>query len=243
MSGKIETEGDRYMKIAETEPSHGVRKHWFSWVFRGSACLHLVSVLLILFVLLQMAGRPWLSRSVYFMENEKWIMIAWVSTFLAVLSFLVNYTILLFALNHRFRLILQWAWLIQLIGGAVFLLYHLVQMFLFPLMVRLFLQMPTLKLVQHLDQWDQLLTQMVSVFGPTCWAIGGLIYTAVMFRTRDFSPVLSWWSLIVWTVVLTGAVIFRWVGSDVSFLQGFAIFMYIPWLWNMGEQVKPRFSN
>ncbi|MBA4543371.1 MULTISPECIES: hypothetical protein [Thermoactinomyces] len=227
----------------KTAPPHGVRKPWFSWVFKGSACLHFVSVLLILFVLLQMAKQPWLSRSVYFLEHEKWVMLAWVSSFLAVLSFLAIYTILLFALNDRFRIILQWAWLIQLIGGAVFLLYHLVQMLLFPLMVHLFLQMPTLNLIRHLEEWDSLLIRMVGVFGPTCWAIGGLIYTAVMFRTREFSPFLSWWSLLVWTVVLAGVVSFRWMGFHVSFLQGFAIFIFIPWLWNMGEQVKSGFSN
>jgi hypothetical protein len=192
-----------------------------------------------LFVLMQTANRPWFSRSVYFLENEKWIMISWISSFLAVLFLIGTFTILLFALDKNFRIILQWAWMIQLIGGSAFLLYQLVQLLLFPLLIRLFLRVPTMGLIQHMNQWDRLLTEMVGVFGPSCWAIGGLIFTAVMFRTRDFSLILSWWSLGVWTIVLTGAALFRFLGASVSLLQGLAIFMYIPWLWHVANQVKP----
>jgi hypothetical protein len=221
----------------------GMRRDWFSWVFRCSALLHFTAAVFILFVLTQAANGSWLKRSVYILEHEKLVIISWISSLLSILAVIGTFAILMVTLDRNFRLILQWAWMISVIGGVALILNHLAQIFLFPALSWLLLNMPRPELAIYLEQWDSLLTPVVQVFGPSCFAISGLIYTAVMFRTRGFSLTLSWWSFCVWTVLLLGATLFRWAEWAVPFFQGLAIFMYIPWLWYVAEHVKPQFSS
>lgn len=230
------------MVRGEVHPT-GMRKGWFSWVFRGSAVIHVTAAIFMLFGLMQTTNSSLMVRSTYILMNKNFVLLSWFSSSLAILSVIGTFTILTFALDKVYRPLLQWAWMISLIGGAAVFINHLIQMTVIPALSELFMLMPSADLAVYMYKWDQLLDQVVGVFSPTCFAISGLIYTAAMFKTRDFSSKLSWWSLVVWIILLIGAVIFRWVAEVVPVLLGVAIFIYIPWLWYVAEQVKPKFSS
>lgn len=221
----------------------GVRKGWFAWIFRGSAFLHFAAAVFMLFVLAQTAGGSIPVRSAYISQNETLVIISWMMSILAVLSLIGTFTILTFALDKTYRPLLQWAWMISVIGGSAIVVNHFIQMTVIPTLSELFLIMPSIELAEHMVEWDQLLSQLVGIFSPSCFAISGLIYTGVMFRTPGFSSKLSWWSFSVWTILLLGTVAYRWIHGIVPIVLGVVIFIYIPWLWYVGEQVKPQFSN
>ncbi|QCV56423.1 hypothetical protein [Thermoactinomyces vulgaris] len=219
--------------------SVGVRKHWFLWVFRGSALLHFVTVLFVMFVLFQLSQGSWLRRFRFMQANEVLVTISWISILIAVLSILAVFTILLFTLDRQYRVILQWGWFIQLMGSLSLFIHVFIQMFVYPLLMKMAWETTNPLLFHHLDDWEHLLVPAISVFVPSCWAVGGLIYTAVMFRSSGLSRLLHWWSLLVWVMVLTGAVLVRWVGSAVVFWQGAAILLFVPWLWYAAEDMNP----
>lgn len=219
--------------------SPGVCKHWFLWVFRGSAFLHFMTVIFVMFVLFHLGDGSWLKRFHFLRANEALVTISWVSILIAVLSVFAIFTILLFILDRHFRVVLQWAWFIHLIGSVSLFIHVFVQMFIYPLIMEMAWETTNPLLFHHLDDWENLLIPVISVFVPTCWSIGGLIYTAVMFQSQGFSHWLHWWSLIIWGMVLSGAVIVRWIGSSVVFWQGAAILLFIPWLWYVAEDLKP----
>ncbi|MGA8943490.1 MAG: hypothetical protein WB502_12380 [Thermoactinomyces sp.] len=223
--------------------SAGIRKHWLLWVFRGSACLYLTAVIFLLFVLVHLADGSWMVRFEYWQSNELLVMVSWLFSLFAILSTAAIFTILLFALDRHFRVILQWAWFIQLIGSVALLIHVLIQMLVYPPLMEAAWETTNPSIFRYLDNWEQLLVPVASVFVPSCWAISGLIYTAVMFRTRNFSHHFKWWSLAVWGMVLTGAIIFRWVGVFATFWQGAAVLLFIPWVWFVAEDLKPLFRN
>jgi hypothetical protein len=162
---------------------------------------------------------------------------------LAVLPLIGTFTILTFALDKTYRPVLQWAWMISVIGGSAIVVNHFIQMTVIPTLSELFLLNPSIELARHMVEWDHLLYQLVGIFSPSCFAISGLIYTGVMFRTPGFSSKLSWWSFSIWTILLLGIVLYRWIHGIVPVVMGMVILIYIPWLWYAGEQVKPRLSN
>lgn len=223
--------------------SAGIRKQWFLWVFRGSACLYFTTVIFLLFVLFQLANGSWLVRFEFLRANELLVMVSWLFILFAILSVAAIFTILLFALDGHFRVILQWAWFIQLIGSVALLIHVLIQMLVYPPLLEVAWKTTNPSIFLYLDNWESLLIPIVSVFAPSCWAISGLIYTAVMFRTGNFSHHFNWWSLAVWGMVLTGAIIFRWVGAAATFWQGAAILLFIPWVWFVAEDLKPHLRN
>ncbi|MBA4495463.1 DUF4386 family protein [Paenactinomyces guangxiensis] len=221
----------------------GVRKGWFSWVFRGSAFLHILAAVFMLCVLAQTTKGSLIVRSTYISANQTLVVISWFASSLAILSVIVTFTVLTFALDKTYRPLLQWAWMISVIGGAAIFLNHFIQMTVISALSELFILMPSPELASHMYEWDKLLQQVIGVFSPSCFAISGLIYTAVMFRTRDFPSSLSWWSFLIWTILLTGAIVFRWEQEAEQVLLGVAIFIYIPWLWYAADQVKPHFTK
>ncbi|WP_124726522.1 hypothetical protein [Staphylospora marina] len=214
-----------------------VRRGRFSWLFRCSAVLHAAAALLVLFVLARATEGSWLKRSLYLVSHENLVILSWVSSLLSVLAVVGTFAVLVSTLNRDFRLILQWAWLIGLIGAAALILNHLAHILLFPPLVRMLVDVPRPDLVVHMEQWEQLLSPVVQVFAPTCFAVCGLIFTGAMFRTRGISVLHAWWSLGVWAILLLGALSVWWSAEAVAWFQGFAVFMYIPWLWSMGERV------
>jgi len=214
-----------------------VQSSWLPWLFRGFAFFQFVSALATLFVLVQTIQGPWLTRAVYIMQNEKLVMLSWGSSMLGILSMISMFSLLIGMLNPRFRLLLIWAWMVSLIGGVALFINHFIQMFLVPALSELFLLMPTERLLDHLHGWDQLLLPVMVVFGPTCIALCGLVFTAAMFKTKHFSSSFSWWSFAVWFVLLGSAISGRWFASAVPALQVTAIFIHVPWLWQMAERL------
>ncbi|TCS92805.1 hypothetical protein [Hazenella coriacea] len=221
----------------------GVRKSWFHWLFRGSACLHFTSSLFMLFVLMHVVGGSFGVRMNYFLYNEHWVIVSWLSSLLAIFSMVATFSIFTFALDQSYRIILRWAWLISVIGAVAILLNHFMQVTIIANLFKLFWQMPSYDLANHMQQWDDLLSLIMKLYAPTCFAISGLIYTAVMFRTHFFSKVLNWWSLSIWGVLLGGTVVFNYIQEWFPYFIGSSIFMYIPWLWIVGGKMKPQFSN
>lgn len=221
----------------------GKGKYWFQWLFRGSAFLHFTSSLFTLFVLMQVVGGSKMVRMHYFLYNEHWVIIAWVSSLIAILSVVATFSVFTITFDQSYRIILWWAWMISLIGAITISLNHFIQVTLIPNLFKLLWQMPSSDLARHMQQWDDLLSLITNMYAPSCFAISGLIYTAVMFKTRFFSRLLNWWSLLIWGVLLGGTIAFNYIDEWVPYFIGGSILMYIPWLWVVGGKIKPQFAN
>jgi hypothetical protein len=218
-----------------------MRKRWFSLFFRGAACLQAIAGFAMLFVLFRSYQGSWWHRALFIAANEQMLKLAWTSSLLAIFAVIGTFSILVVALDREFRIILQWAWMISLIGGTAFLINHLVQMMLLPLLSEWFIQIPSPNLLFHLHRWDRLLDWISFGFGPGCLAVSGLIFTAVMFRTREFSLSVNWGSFAVWSILLLESVSFRWMEVGVPVFLSLAFLIYIPWLFFTAEQLQPTF--
>ncbi|AUS07753.1 hypothetical protein C1X05_02230 [Laceyella sacchari] len=217
--------------------SQNARRMWFAWVLRSSACLHGLAGLFMLFVLVHALRGDWLMRTQFVVQNEWLVTVSWSSMLLSSLGLVCSFGILTFALNKQFRFILHWAWLIQLIGSSALALHYVIQMVLYPALMKYFVHMPTSALLSHINKWDDLLSHLATVFAPSCLAIGGFIYTAAMFYTPGFSRWLSWWSLLVWSLLLAGSVVVHWSLSTFSVLLGLTLACYVPWLWKAAKEL------
>ncbi|MFC7440731.1 hypothetical protein [Laceyella putida] len=231
------------VKAVLASSSSGARRMWFAWVFRSSACLHGLAGLFMLFVLVHAMNGSWVMRTKFIVQNEWLVTVSWSSLLLSSLSFVSTFGILTYALDKQFRLILQWAWMIQLIGNAALALHYVIQMVLYPVLLKYLVHMPTTALLHHVKEWDALLSHLATVFAPSCLAVGGFIYTAAMFYTQGFSRRLSWWSLSIWIMLLAGSVVVHWSLSTFSVFLGLTLAFYVPWLWKAAKELKPVCSR
>lgn len=211
---------------------------WLPWIFRIFACFQMVSAFAILFVLVQTIQGPWFTRAFYILENEWLVVLSWGSSMLGIGAMIGIFLLLISLLNPKYRLLLNWAWMVSLIGGVALFINHMVQMFLIPVLYEYLLLMPSEQLFAHLHEWDRLLFPVMVVFGPTCIAICGFVFTVAMFETKPFTTLLSWWSFAIWFILLISAISGRWFVSAVPVLQVISIFLYAPWLWKIGGYLR-----
>lgn len=209
-----------------------------SWIFKSSALLHVNAILCILFVLVQSQEGSLFHRSQFISSHENWMMMSWVSSILAIFSIVGTFSILTFILNHTYRMILYCAWFISIVGALIAFLNHFVQMTILPLLLEWLATKPSVRLMYHINEWESLLNQLNLLVIPTCFAISGLFYTFVMFDTQTFSRRLSWWSFSIWTALLMGVVFFQKYEQLYLLYAVLILFIYVPWLWNMGDSIK-----
>lgn len=210
---------------------------YFSWIFKGSALLHINAVILILFFLTETSKSSFFERSQFLLAHENWIMISWISSIVAICSVVATFSILTVSLNRTYLVILQCAWFISVIAAVIAFLAHFVHMTIIPTLVEWVSAKPSFHLILHLKEWEQLLTRLITQIVPICFAISGFFYTAVMFFTQRFPKRLSWWSFSIWTLLLFGVFFLKQIQMN-FFYALLVLFIYVPWLWKVGESLN-----
>ncbi len=212
-------------------------KTFFIWGFRASAGFLFLSVLAILFVLIEVLTGSVIERYTYIMQNQFLVFIAWSSTFIASFAICFVFTMLLIHLK-KYRPILQCAWFICIVAFCASVLYHLIEGLMMPNLYLWFIHTPFAPESNVIANWDVAMSQLARLFIPTSFSIGGLIYTAVMFRVGEIPLSISCWSLGIWTLVLLGSLCISNLGVLVFFLLSVVVLLFVPWVWQVGQLVK-----
>jgi hypothetical protein len=210
-------------------------KTFFLWSLRTSAAFVFLSIFPILFVLVEVRSGTLAERFTYISQNYVLVQFAWSLTFAALCAICFVFTILFFHLNRTYRPILQWAWFISVVALCASTLYHLIEIMMMPILMQWLMTIPTESAHVTLSAWDTSLSHLSGIFIPTSLSIGGLLYTAVMFQTKDIPSVLSYWSFSIWSLVLVGSFFAPFLGVVVFFLLSAAILLYVPWIWQLGK--------
>jgi hypothetical protein len=213
-------------------------KTFFLWSLRTSACFLFLSVFSILFVLVDVCHGSIAERFTYISENYVLVQIAWILNFVALFAICFVFTMLFFHLNRTYRPILQMAWFISVVALCASTLYHIIEIVMMPNLMQWSMSISTESAHDTLLVWDQILDHLGGIFIPTSLAIGGLIYTGVMFQTKEIPSVLSYWSFLIWSLVLIGSFFVSFLGAFVLFLLSIAILLYVPLIWQIGKIVK-----
>lgn len=216
-----------------------MNKGWIGWLLKSSAFFHFISFLCIFFALTQATSGSIVNRLLYIYANKSWVVLFWSSTTISLLFLMFTFTLLFFLMDSAYRLILQCAWLISLIGTVSALIFHFFQMLIMPTLSELFIFQPTIGLLHHIQDWDFILNKMSGNFIPLCFAIAGLIFSGVMFCDRSFSFHLCWWSLIIWVLVLFGGLSYHWMEYK-TFFWALILMIYIPWVWQISQVTQMR---
>ncbi|OYD07001.1 hypothetical protein [Paludifilum halophilum] len=215
-------------------------RFWYPWLAKSAAAINLTAVVLSFLFLVRIGHGSLGERMSYIVSNETAVIWSWGSGILATTTMTGIFCVLLLVLDQRYRAILQMALMIWITGAATGILHDLIQMTVIPALSQLFLQVPTENLAQTIIQWEKLLVRWAGVFGFTCYAISGLIYTAVMFRTNHFPDRLARYSFGVWTFLLLSAVLVRWLTPFFPWMTTLSLLALVPWFWQLGRY---RFSR
>lgn len=210
-------------------------KMFFLWSLRISAGFVFLSVFPILFVLVDVCNGSLSERFHYISDNYVVVQVAWSLTFAALIAICYVFTMLFFHLNRTYRPILQMAWFINVVALCASMLYHLIEILLMPTLMQWLMTIPEESAYHTLTAWDQTLSHLIGLFIPTSLSIGGLIYTAVMFQTKEIPAIFSYWSLFIWGMVLIGSIFSVHLGVFVFLLLSVTILLYVPWIWKVGK--------
>lgn len=203
-----------------------------AWGIRISACLQFCSICAMLFVLVETMTGSVGSRFLYYLENKGLVIASWTVSLIWILSVGFVFTVLFFYLDRKYRIVIQWAWFLIVIATAASFLYYLAQVWLVPGLLEWFLRMPTESFAESFYQWDQWLHLLLLRLIPSCFAVGGLIYTAAMFKSKQFPVSLCWYSLVNWSLLLLGTRV------EQIFYWAIVFFVIIPWLWQIAELIR-----
>lgn len=212
---------------------------WYPWLTKGVATVHCTAVVMAFMFLWRVGYGSLGERTQYIVSNETAIRWSWGVGAVAILLTTVVFLFLLISLNQRYRAVLQMGLLIWILGVSATILHDFLQMTVIPALSQLFVQVPTKGLAQTITDWEQMLIRLLGVFAWTCYGIGGLIYTGVMFRTEDFPEHLAWLSLFVWSLLLLLSIVLSWISSKMIGFTSFSLLIFIPWLWRAGQAVRP----
>ncbi len=209
---------------------------YFSWIFKGSALLHINAVCFVLFFLSEAFRGSMIQRSQYLLSHQNWVLASWISSIVAICSVVATFSVFTFLLNRSFHILLNCAWFISMVAAAIAFLGYFVQMTIIPTLLEGVSTKPSIHLIYYLNEWESLLGQLITQIVPICFAISGFFYTAVMFYTRKFPKKLSWWSFSIWSSLLLGVIFFKHVQFDLLYAS-LTLFIYVPWLWRVGESL------
>lgn len=217
----------------------GLARRWYPWLTKGVAAVHCTAVVMAVLFLWRVGYGSLGERTRYIASNEAVIRWSWGVGAVAVLLTTIVFLFLLISLNQRYRAVLQMGLMIWILGVSASILHDLLQMTVMLVLSQLFVQVPTKGLAQTITDWEQVLIRLLGVFAWTCYAIGGLIYTGVMFRTKDFPEHLAWHSLFVWSSILLLSLVLSWISSKMIGFTSFSLLLFIPWIWRLGKAVRP----
>lgn len=212
------------------------KRVYVSWIFKGSALLHINAVCLIFFFLTETFRGSWIQRSQFLLTHQNWVLASWISSIIAICSVVATFSALTFLLNRSFHILLNCAWFISIVAAAIAFLSHFVQMTIIPTLLEWISAKPSIHVILYLNEWELLVKQLITRIVPICFAISGFFYTAVMFYTQKFPKKLSWWSLSIWASLLLGVLFFKQVQFDLLYAS-LILFIYVPWLWRVGESL------
>lgn len=215
--------------------------HWTPWYTRGAATVNLIAVVMTLSFLVRLDPDSLGKRMLYINTNETVMGWSWGMNLAAVMAMTGVFAVLTQIMDPEYRAILQMALMIWVIGAAAWVMHDVIQITLMPDLSRLFLEVPTEQLASYIMDWETLLVWLIGVFSCSCFAVSGYIYTAVMFRTSQFSKGFARYSFSVWSFVLLSAILFRWEERLSLWLIACALLLLIPWTWLLaGEMARVK---
>lgn len=212
-------------------------RSWAIWLIRGTAAINLTAVVLTLLFLTRGSADSLGERMYYISSNETAVIWSWGSNLLAVLAMTGVLVALFQVLDPEYRLVLQMALCIWVIGAVSWILHDLIQMIYMPALSQLFLEVPTQQLAGHIMEWENLLGRLLGLFACSCLAVSGYIFTAVMYRTDNISNGFIRYSLIVWSVVLLSAFSFRWSPVLLPWMTACSLLLLVPWSWWLTDEL------
>ncbi|MFC4077675.1 hypothetical protein [Salinithrix halophila] len=209
--------------------------HWVPWLGRAAAITNLMAVMTLVYFMVRSEYGPIGVRMRSILANEAVFHWSWGVKILSAVMMTGVFLVLVWMLEAQYRSILQMALMIWIIGAAGWILQDLMQMWVMPTLSRMFLAVPTAGLADYILMWERLLFRLGGVFSCTCYAISGLIYTAIMFRSDHIPSGMARYSFVVWCFVLLTAVSVRWLEGMMPWLTAFALLMLVPWFWRLGQ--------
>ncbi|MFD1428128.1 hypothetical protein [Kroppenstedtia sanguinis] len=211
---------------------------WSLWLTRGAAVVILSSVILTLLYLVQLDPDSLGKRMLYISDNETAILWSWGMNLLTAVVLIGVFVILTRVLATEYRPILQMALMIWVIGAASWMLHDFIQITFMPELSRMFLALPTESLARYIMDWEHLLTQLFGIFSCSCFAVSGYMYTAVMYRTEQFTSRFAGYSFSVWSFLLISAIVLRWEERLALWLITGALFMMVIWTWLLAGEIS-----
>lgn len=151
---------------------------------------------------------------------------------------LLTAVVLTRVLAAAYRPILQMALMIWVIGAASWMLHDFIQITFMPELSRMFLELPTERLARYIMEWEQLLSRLFGLFSCSCFAVSGYIYTAVMYRTAQFTSRFAGYSFSVWSFLLISAIVFRWEERLALWFIACSLFMMVIWTWLLAGEIS-----
>lgn len=212
--------------------------HWAFWLTRGAAVVTFSSVVLIILFPVRLDPDSLGNRMLYINHHETAIVWSWAMNLLTVLALTGVFVVLTRILAATYRPILQMALMIWVIGAASWMLHDFIQITLMPKLSRMFLELPTERLAGYIMDWEQLLTRLFGMFSCSCFAVSGFIYTAIMYRTAQFTSRFAGFSSSVWGFLLISAIIFRWEERLVLWFIACSLFMLVIWTWLLAGEIS-----
>ncbi|WP_140413503.1 hypothetical protein [Marininema halotolerans] len=215
---------------------------WSPWVVRSAALSNLIAAMMSL-ILLSLGGSGSLGERMYSIEVNEWVYRwSWGIGIVSVVGMTSVFFILLCMMDAQYRGILQMAFMIWIVGACGWVLTDLIQIRLMPVLSELFMKTPTADLVEHIIKWEHLLFRLTGIFGLSCYAISGLIYTAVMFRTKGMPMVMSRYFFMIWCFVLFISIAAQWLVTWLPWLVVCTLLMLVPWFWKLGRLLPNQFT-
>lgn len=205
------------------------------WLVRGVAGINVASVVLVSLFLAGMGQGSFGERMQYIHANPAAWNVSWTAALLAALGLVFIFTLLMLYLDRSWRPLLQLAWMIGVVGAVAWVLHDWLQIMMMPVLSLLFLEVPTSRLADYIIQWEKLLVQLAGVFSCTCFAISGLMFTGVMFRTRSIPKTMAIYSLVLWTLMLAASLSVRWVHAMLPWVLAGSLLLLVPWYWQLSN--------
>lgn len=214
------------------------RIDWSFWLTRGAAVVIFSSVVLIILYPVQLDPDSLGNRMLYINHNETAIVWSWGLNLLTAVVLTGVFVVLTRVLAAVYRPILQMALMIWVIGAASWMLHDFIQITFMPELSRMFLELPTERLARYIMEWEQLLSRLFGLFSCSCFAVSGYIYTAVMYRTAQFTSRFAGYSFSVWSFLLISAIVFRWEERLALWFIACSLFMMVIWTWLLAGEIS-----
>lgn len=211
-----------------------MQRVWMGWLVRFSGISTVIGMIMISSVYTLKIQQNQLVNQIL---NHDPVLFTWflVGGSLIVLSLFISWTLLIPLFDSSWRWLIQLGWLIQMVGLCALIMFLLAKGFIFPLSKASIHFMSTDHLLSLINQLEDQLYQMQNILIPTSFAIGGLIYTMVMFQVSHFSSKVCWASLLLWSWIILCGVGIRLEWSSPMITMSSLSVLFPLWMWVMGN--------